>query len=123
MKSRLDGFAGLSALVTARIYPLVLPQKPALPAVTYQRIDGPRMSGMTAEHGIATPRVQVDSYAATYASAKAVAKQVRLALQRWAGVEAAVTVLDSFLDGDRDLYDDEVEAYRVSADYIIHHRE
>ena len=97
-----------------------------MPAVTYQRVDGDRESGMTAEHGMAHPRIQVDSWAATYAGVKAVATQVRGALQRYAGTVAGVTILDSFLERDTDLYEPGtggVDYYRVSMDYLIWHRE
>lgn len=124
--SRLANYGGLSALVVARIYPMILPQKPTLPAVTYQRIDGERESGMTQEHGMAHPRMQVDCWAATYSAAKAVATQVRGALQRWSGTVAGVTVLDSFLESDRDLYEPGTggqDIFRVSLDFLIWHRE
>lgn len=40
--SHLSGDAALSALVGTRIYPVILPQQPVLPAVTYQRIGAVR---------------------------------------------------------------------------------
>ena len=55
--TRLDGFAGLTSLVVSRIYPLILPQNPTLPAVTYQRIDGIREDGIAGSHGLAHPRI------------------------------------------------------------------
>lgn len=106
-----------------RIYPQVLPQKPTLPALTYTRIDGERFYTLSEDIGMPDATIQIDSYAASYRAAKELATAVRVALQRWDGVAAGVTVLDVRLLGDRDLYDDEVEASRVSADYVVQHRE
>lgn len=125
--TRLSGFAGLTALVSTRIYPLVLPQNPTLPAVTYQRIDGLREEGIAGSHGLAHPRIQIDAWASSYTSAKAVAVQVRSALYRLGWTEDSVTVLDAFIEDDRDFYEPSVRdggsIFRTSQDYIIWHRE
>ena len=121
--TRLTGYAGLTALIGSRVYPLKMPQKPTLPAVSYQRIDGPRESAIASDMGMAHPRMQVDCWASTYAGVKAVATQVRAALQRWSDAAASPVVLDSLLESDQDLYEAEVEIYRVSMDFIIWHRE
>lgn len=123
LQTRLTGYAGLAALVGTRVYPIKLPQTPTMPAVSYQRIDGPRESGIASEHGMAHPRIQVDSWASTYGGAKAVAEQVRTALERWSDATTTPVVLDSFIEGDTDLYESEVELYRVSMDFVIWHRE
>ena len=123
LQTRLSTYAGLTALVGTRVYPIKLPQEPAMPSVTYQRIDGPRESGMTQEHGMAHPRIQVDSWASTYGGAKAVAEQVRTALERWSNSGTTPEILDSFIEGDTDLYESEVELYRVSMDFLIWYRE
>ena len=119
-------FTQLSTLVTlasTRIYPLILPQNPTLPAVTYQRIDGPRESALSAEMGLAHPRIQVDSWGKTYASAKAVATQVRGALQRWSSEATDPVVLDCLLESDEDGYESDVNIYRVRQDWVCWHRE
>jgi len=123
LQARLSTFAGLMPLVGPRVYPLRLPQTATMPAVTYQRIDGPRESGIAGEHGMAHPRIQVDSWALTYGGAKAVAEQVRAALQRWSDATTTPVVLDSFIGGEIDIYESDVELNRVSMDFIIWHRE
>lgn len=122
--SRLEGFAGLSVLVVKRIYPLVIPvTDKTYPAVTYQRVAAERWSAIASDVGIAQPTIQIDSWGRSYTEAKSVAKQVRLALQRWDAVEAGVTVLDATIESEIDDYDDEVEKFRVSQDYVFTHRE
>jgi hypothetical protein len=122
--SRLTGFAGLSALVVSRVYPVNLPQNPAVPAVTYQKIGGESEQGMAADHGMTHPLVQFDCFAATYSAAWAVARQVRNALERWSGSEAGVTILDTLIEREgQDIYEDDVKLFRVSMDYTIWHRD
>lgn len=115
--------AGLIALVGSRIYPMMVPQGAALPAVTYQRISGERIHAMVDDPGLASPRIQVDAWGSTYSSAKAVAAQVIDCLQRWSGVVETVTVQDTYFQGDQDLYDQETERWQVSMDFIIWHLE
>lgn len=121
--TRLSTHAGLSALVSARIYPLILPQKPTLPAVTYTRVSGERVSAMGADTVIARPRFQVSCFASTYASARAVAAQVRAALQRWRGTVGGVVIQDSFIESEIDLYEDDTKLYHTALDFEIIHEE
>jgi len=121
--TRLAAYEGLTALISTRIYPMILPQNPTYPAVTYQRTDGVRESGMTTEHGMAHPGIQIDSWDKTYAGAKAVATQVRGALQRWSSEAADPIVLDCFLESDGDNYEPDTGAYHVQQSWTIWHRE
>lgn len=127
--ARLKAHAGTKALVGSRVYPLRLPQGPTYPAVRYQVIGSPRVHAMGADTGQVNARVQVDSYALTYAGAQALAEQVRLALSRWEGTAGGVVVDHLFLDGDRDMdeptlvHGGEQGIYRVMQDYIAHYQE
>ncbi len=124
---RLSNYAGLTALVSTRIYPMVLPQNPTYPAVRYQRISGTRLSAIDVDIGIAQPRFQVDCYAETYLGVKSLFTEVRGALQRWTGTHSGVVVLDSRMEGgDRDFYEDDPPGkpvYGVGSDWVIDHRE
>ena len=120
--TRLLAYEGLAALVGTRVYPLLLPQSPTLPAVTYQRIDAPREERFGGDP-VAYPRFQIDSWAKTYAGAKAVATQVRGALQLWRTTATDPQIMDSDIESDEDLYEPDTGLYRVRADYIITHPE
>lgn len=113
--TRLSTFAGLTALVGARIYPLIIPEGQGKkgPCVTYQRISTePRESCMVADDGYARARIQVTAWGDTYTAVKAVAEQVRQALQRW----SATGVLDTFLLAENDLYDEEALKFGAAID-------
>jgi len=124
--TRLTGFAGLSALVASRVYPMRLPQSPTYPAVTYQRVAGERTPAMGADTGVMAAVVQLDAWGATYPSAKAVAKQVRLALERHRNGSSDPEILDIFIERDQDLDPAEEpvpDLFRVSLDFRVWHRE
>lgn len=124
--SRLANYAGMSAQVGTKIYRSVLPQSVVYPAISYQRISTTRESAMGADIGVATARVQVDSWAETHAGAETVAALVRGALQRWNGTVESVVVLDTFIEDERhetEQVKDGQWIYRIGMDALIWHRE
>ncbi len=106
----LSGFTGLSALVSTRIYPLHMPQGATVPAVTYTRVSGARISNLDREN-IQNPRYQVDVWDDEYDNARAVAVQVQAAF--------AAASFTSILIADRHDRDDTAEIYRVSMDFSV----
>lgn len=118
--SRLSGFAGLTALVGTRIYPMILPQGATYPAVTYQRIaTAPRDSCMSEDDGIVRANIQVTAWSETFTNAKAIVDQVRAALQRYtvAGIQGIYVIAEY------DLFDDEVLKYGASMDFEVVYEE
>jgi len=136
-RSFLAADAAITALVgtapTTRIYPLSLPQRPTLPALTYSWISATRIPVMDAPIGMASPRVQVDCWADTYLVAVELFEAVRQRLDGFKGTMGSPGTLvhGAFLDSERDFYEATVEAgtgsgrgiYRRSADYLIHYEE
>ena len=122
----LSSHAGLTALVSTRIYPLVMPQNATLPAVTFSKISGPRAHAMQQDAGLAYPRFQVSCWGGTYKQAKEVAGQVRAALQDYTGTmggAGGVVVSGVFLEDENDLYEPGTQAYHIAIDFIIWHLE
>lgn len=113
--SRLSTFAGLVALVGTRSYPLLLPQNPTLPAITFQKISNVREQAHSGDSSLQHPRYQFSCWAETYAEAWAVAEQIRLALQ---GITSAG---GGFYENAVDLYDPETGWYHVPVDITIWH--
>ncbi len=128
--TRLSQWPALMTLVGDKIYPLRAPQNVKPPFVLYQRISAPRLRSISGGSRMANPRIQVDVYAASYSGAKALAKQVRCALDNFRGDITTtdgdvVTIKSCSLDGDRDLIDPDAEPtlYRVSHDFLLWHDE
>jgi len=121
--SKLSNDAGVSGLVSTRVFPNLMPQNPTYPLLVYTRVSGPRIHSHDGSSGLAHPLFQIDSWAETYAGVKALAEKVRLALQGFSGTVATVVINGILFEGDRDLYEDGVEEFRVSSDYRIWHNE
>ena len=117
LQTRLAAFAGLSALVAARIYAVRAPQNPTLPYVTYQRIAAERFSAMGSDTGVASVLMQLDAWSeASALQAKQVATQVRLALERWRSEASDPVVLDVFIERNEDIdpLEEDIEEDRKS---------
>ena len=112
----LTNFAGLTALISTRTYPLLLPQDPTLPGMTYTRVTGSRQTTLVDGTGGDLERVyyQLDAWATTIKAAYQVSAQARLAL-------AAATTFKTVYLQDRDGYDTDTKLFRVSTDYAIWH--
>lgn len=111
--SALTGYTAVAALVGTRVYPLVLPQKAALPAVSYLRVDGVQDSNLSGNSGLEAVRVQVDCWGRTYAQAKGLADDVADAMASGFGNECVWL-------SDRDQYEDGAKVFRVILEFSIH---
>lgn len=104
--------SGTAALISTRCYPLHLPQNPTLPAVVYQRVSSDSRHGTTTRR---EPRYQMSCWAATYAGAKALAAQVRDAIENHADTAISMGRVVSEIDD----YEDTVQLQRVIVDVFL----
>ena len=112
--TRLSTFPGL---VGTGIYPMVLPVNTTFPAATYQRISGIREQAHDGDSGLQHGRWQFSCWGLTYASALAVAEQVRLALQ-------GITLPGGgggYFENMTDLYEPAEGWYQIAVDMTIWH--
>jgi hypothetical protein len=120
---RLSTYAGLTALVSTRVYPAVAPQNATIPFLTYRRISAIRQSGMGEDIGIVAARFQLDAIASAYTTMRSVMTQARLAMQRWRDGSSSPEVLDTYIQNEIDLYEDETDLHHGVLDVLVHHRE
>ncbi len=115
--------SGLSALVSERVHPVLLPQNSTLPAVTYQLISQDPLHTLDGPVNLNRPRVQFDVWADTYLEMEAVNDALRNALDGFTGgiggSPPSLIVQGAFLVTERDLFESEPELFRRSADYFI----
>ena len=113
-----------------RIDPLQLPRDPTLPAITYQRISTPRPLQHDGDQGYASFRTQINCWANRiegstdgYKQVKALADEVRQALNGFRGSAGGVTVGMMQISGDRDEWDPQREFERIIVEASGSYRE
>jgi hypothetical protein len=115
----LSAYAGLTALVSTRIYPLVLPQDCDLPAVCYQLVSDVPEYILAKAVANQNARVQVNSYAITLDAAKSVAIQVKAAMVGYDGTIGSVAVRDITIANEQDLYESDLDIYNLTVDFMV----
>lgn len=128
IRDRLNSHAGVNALVAGRIYPLLLPQEPTYPAITYRRVASSRIQSVHSDPGMARVQIQVTCWALSYDSVRSVTEQVRLALERYGTAVtgttlSGLTVYDIYMGSEADSYEPEIDAFASSVDYTVIHAE
>ena len=122
LKTYLLSKTEITNIIVDRLYPLILPQDPEYPALTYFEVSNP----VSHDVDIAYPRFQFSNWAEKYSDAKALKDAVKEVLQRYKGVMGGgsgvkvtqIVFLNSF-----DMYDPETGVYHIPADYKIIYRE
>ncbi len=109
----------IAARVDTRVYPLMLPQRPRLPAITTTRVSAGGSHTTERRSDIDGPRIQIDSWAETYDEAFALADAIRDRLDGYRGPAGDVTIAGAFLADRRDFHEDAPECWRVSQDYFV----
>lgn len=119
VRSRLVAHAGTTALIGTRAWFYMLPQDPTLPAVTVQQISAVRPSAMGSDVGKAEGRIQTRACAANRAGVKALAEQIRAALQRFSGTVASTEIIDIRFANERENYEADVKVWTVDQDWMV----
>lgn len=114
VKAALAGDSSVTALVGTRVYPLILPQTPTYPAITYQRISSTGTNGNTA---LRASRYQVNCWATTHAGAQALAGAVKTLFEEYTSTTSGIKM--SLVVNELDDYDDDTDAYRIIVDIML----
>lgn len=99
----LSGAAGVTSLVSTRIYPNRRPEGATKPAIEYSTIIGTRDSTLSGSGDPDHKMIQISCHADTYASAKSVAQAVYAALEG-----------NGYQESEVDLYDWETQTHTVA---------
>lgn len=115
--------AGVTALVSTRVYPDLMPQNPTMPAVVYQMIDNVREERHRGQTGDARPKFQLTCWGTTALSAAAVAVQVRLAIMAMSGSVNSVTIKGVWNANETRGYEPDTQLHYVAIDFVVAHLE
>lgn len=126
LRTLLLGDSNITAIIGTRLYPIQLPQKPTLPALTYFRVSGEEQASNSGSQDYGWARFQIDAWAETFNEAETLANLVK---ERLHGFSGTVSNSDSpplswvfqgiFAMTMRDFYEPEPKQYRVSRDYMM----
>lgn len=106
VNARLLAVSAVTALVgastAARIYPQVIPQDVARPAIAYRKSDSPKEYSHGGFSHLARSRFTFTCEAETYTAAKALATVVRDAFHGFVGTISGVIFQGAFVENDSD---------------------
>jgi len=127
LRSFLLADSGISAFVSSRIYPIVIPAGVKDPCIVLTRISGPGDYHMGGPSGLINLRVQVDAWAPKSDPATTLANLIKDRLDGYRGEMSddvdTVFVHGVFVADLREDYDGTAEMYRSGRDYFINHLE
>lgn len=119
--AHLTSAPSVSALVASRVYPVMLPQDPVLPCITYQMIAEPRVHALDGASA-PSPYVQLDCWATTYFAAGGLADAVSGVLDSFRGTLGGSLYVSACRQRSRrELYEPETKEFRISLDFSITH--
>jgi hypothetical protein len=130
VRERLVQTGAVTAIVSARIYQLKIPQNATFPAVRVQEIDEPSMYHLRGENGLTAARVQVDCFVKEdssgdpYGTLRTLANATHDALSAQTfmnvGSPTEREVAACFRQNRRVMYEgDELRLLRMLQDYIV----
>lgn len=123
--TKLSGTAGITALVSTRIYPVQGPQGGTRPLIVYTKVSDTPLNYMTpGTNSDSNIRVRFHAIAETYAGAKAVAAAIRAAIDAWRDLTTTPKIQSALPIGEYDATEYQTEGketamHVVSLDYSI----
>jgi hypothetical protein len=124
--TKLSATAGVSSIASTRVYQLVLPQKPTLPAVRVQLVDEPKTYHMRGGVLLTRALVQTDCFGAEsggYAPIETLAAAVEAALTGepfFVGTPSAIEITGAFRVSRRPMFESgELRQVRISQDFVV----
>ncbi len=112
----LTSSSALNALVSTRIYPVVIPTGSSLPCVTYSVTSNVVIDGYSLDmQGLNRARVSVDVFSTSYLEAHTTAQAVRAALDGYTGGDIQLIYIENV----QDFYMSDAEIYRVALELFV----
>lgn len=98
-----------------KLYPVRAPQAVKMPYGVYQRISGGQQNGLSGYLTLENPRMQIDIYSTSYSQVKTLAENIHTQMETSTGFK-------NTLISDSDLFEDELNVYRITMDYSCWNR-
>lgn len=111
-------YTALYGIVLGRCYPIKLPERVVLPALTYFQVSGVENNTHDGYDGTSINRWQISCWARTYKEAKELAEQVKQQLRTFSGGIVYI-VEKSMLGNEMDLYEPDTGIYHIPVEFTF----
>lgn len=108
---RLTTEAGVSALVSTRVYQMRAPQNPTYPLLVFSLTNSDNFEAMIGKTNVSRSWFEVVCIAETNGGLITLRNAARDALDRWRGTHQSIVVYDCIIRGGSGFYDDELNLY------------
>lgn len=120
--------ATISAIISARLYPMIAPQDAALPFMVYQQISGDRDYVLAGPSGLTHSRYQLNCWATTPSGAKLLFEAVRIFWDGFSGTVLNRVIQLVMFENELDRFEktvgvDQLDIYGKQVDFKISFRE
>lgn len=106
----------ISAIVNTRIYPVVMPQEPELPAITYHQTANNPVNTLQGKTGLENPNMAINAWATAYDISNALAQAIHTAMD-------GVRTFRSVLINEIDVYDPDIDIFAKAQTYSCWNQE
>lgn len=117
--------AAVAALVSTRIYPVMIPQGATLPVIEYRQLSGQKEHSHDANADLARPRYQFTAISASYSQAKTLAAAIVAALDNYQGTVSGVKIDAVQKQNQMDLFtrteDEGNSTFSSLVDFVVFH--
>jgi hypothetical protein len=122
--SYLAGQSTITDIVSTRIYPVILPQNATFPAVSFRAEEHDLNESFSGQNGLTESFYMLDAWGSTYEAARDLADAIRTTLKNHSGsFGGAIVQRVTLTSGPIPVYEDEVEAFRLTQIFSIWHKE
>lgn len=116
--------SGITSIVSTRVYPVILPEKPTYPAITYRDDDHDIDESFDGNGILTRSDYFIDAWSTTHTGALTLAAAIKTALKNHSGSFGGINIQQlSIRTIPGMIYEDSVEAYRKTQLFTIWHDE
>ena len=115
----------LTATLTGsvKVYPFIVPQGAAIPAVTYQTVGDPSTIDSSGPTDLVKGRFQFTTVANSYAEARNLAAEIKTALDGYNDTMGSTEISLAYKDSHNEDHEESTNRFTVSQDFIIFFKE
>ena len=119
----LSNDSNITNVVSTRIYPLLSPQNPSTPYLTFDEASDNRFRTFDGQNQLTEAFVDVDCWATDYDTAKSLQKTVIDSLKGMEGTISSIIIYQTTASAGPDVYESETQLFRCNVQLTIDYLE